>query len=257
MSYNIQSIKVVKVLAQGEDYPIFIRLLPSKSEQLLDKVWAETDEGFTTEPILNPPYSEVLQLLFPHEVTAKFYPDKHHVRIWAEERGMKYVVIEFMIQVNPAFPFDSTTVNKGYTYKGTAEEYTVANEEVETVTDDVKQARLSSLAQWGSITYIVENYEDLPTSNKVQLGDIGVVTSSEPKQYFICTAVNPVVWTRFGVDEFKGDAPALVPRSTENTQNLYLKGDGSWSKVDSTSMDSHNIILIDEDFISIDCQPEF
>lgn len=254
MSYSVQSIKISKSLAQGEDCPIFIRLLPSKSESLLDKVWAETDEGFTTEPILSPPYSETLQLMFYSETTAQFYPDTHHIRIWAEEKGLKYVVLEFMLQVNPAFPLEEDTPNKDYTYNGN--EYTVVSDSAETVTDSVKQARLSSLAQWGSTTHYSDTETGLPSEN-IQLGDFGVITDSSPKQYFVCTAVNPVVWTRFGVDAFEGSVPALVPASTTESQNSYLRGDGKWTTVDKTSIDTRNFIVLDEDLIIIDCQPEF
>ena len=237
-----------RVIAQGEAFTLFIKVFPGKTEFGPDEVWAETDEGFESNHIQNPPLSTTLQLFYSEEQTRQFYPGQHHIRIWALEEELHYVLTEIMIVVNPAFPFTEDSVNTDYTYQN--------NPSVKTETDEalvegnvIYEGQIVSPAQWGNTVFIRTPEEGLP--DNAEPGDICKITY-DPPTYWTCVSNDPVDWIRITSNIFVGEDAGLVPPSTIETQDKYLKGDGTW---DTASVDTTHLIVTNEDFVTIDCQP--
>jgi hypothetical protein len=247
---NLTSAKS-RAIAQGEVLNLFVKVFPGKTKLCIDEVWAETDEGFESNHIQNPPLSTTLQLTYLEEDTAKFYPGQHHIRIWGTDEGLHYVLTEIMIVVNPAFPFTEETPNKDYIY--------ISKPSVKTETDQaivegevLYQGQAVSPAQWASAVIIRSPEEGLPDYGYP--GDICKLTY-DPPTYWTCVSSDPLEWRKFISNVFVGSDTGSVPPSNPLTQHMYLRGDGLWHVPDSSTIDTHNLIVVDEDTVTIDCQP--
>jgi len=249
---NTVNSTVNKVIAQGEDFPIFFRVYPSQTDKRLDRVWFETDEGYTTDFISEPPYSATLQLIFSAELTSKFTVGDHHVRLWGIDNGVKYVLTELTISVNPAFPFTSETLNKDYVYESNVSNTNFVDSSKSSVKVSTYNGKVSSPAQWNHNTYEVNSVDELP--DYASIGDTALVKEMEPYLYWICVGEEPAIWKRLTAVVFVGSTEGLVPESTEETQNKYLKGNGEWSIIDSSSVDTSDFLMT-TDNVYINCQP--
>ena len=250
-------------IAQGEDYVIFFRILPSPVDHGIDYVYAQEDEGYGSSYIENPQFGETLQLLFDGEVTSKFSVGDHYVRIWAVEEGMKYVLFETAITVNPAFPL---TEEQLYNYKSKFLTDT-GNIVIPEVSSEGTQKRIKSYPIFrgkidspfqfkGVVTlYLVESEDDKPT--KANIGDLCLIDSEDGTGYlYTCIESEvgkDVKWKRISEKIFEGSFEGLVPVSVDETQDMYLKGDGTWSKVGRESLVTDDFIL-NEDSVILDCQ---
>ena len=208
-------------IAQGETLPIFLTIKPTKTDFTFDEVWAETDEGYVTPSLHEPPFSQVLQLVYSSDDTIKFTPGEHHVRIWAKDNSARSVLLEFMLTVNPGFPFKKETLNKDYVYTGNNIVTYNTDGEAELLDQPSYNVKQVNPAQWAARVIDVDDQYDLPTEF-VQVGDIARVHVN-PLQYFICVSLDPVVWLRMANDPF----------------------------------DTHNLLVAGEDFVHLDCQPTF
>lgn len=193
-------------MAQGEDLPIFFRLVPNISTERFDSVWFETDEGITTDSIENPPYNQTCQLIFTSDLTSEFSTGDHHVRLWGELGGLKYVLTELIISVNPAFPFTSESTDIDYEYQSQTSS-TVYSESAE-VTVETNMAKIATVAQWSHNSFEVGTVDDLPST--AQVGDIAKVTSF-PESYWI--RVNSGEWVQL---TFKSDEHISI------NDNVYM-----------------------------------
>jgi len=240
-----------RVIAQGEAFTLFVKVFPGKTEFGPDEVWAETDEGFESNHIKNPPLSTTLQLFYNEDQTSQFYPGQHHIRIWALEKELHYVLTEIMIVVNPAFPFTADTVNKDYTYQNKPSVKTESDKAL-VEGNVIYEGQVVSPAQWGYAVIIRTPEEGLPDYGHP--GDICKITY-DPPTFWTCVNDNPIEWRKFISNVFVGSDTGAVPQSTSETQDKYLKGDGTWHIPDSETIDTHNLIVTDEDYVTINCQP--
>ena len=174
-----------RAIAQGEVLTIFVKVFPGTTLDKIDEVWAETDEGYESNHIQNPPLSETLQFYYYEEDTKKFYPGVHHIRIWGVDEGLHYVLNEVLITVNPAFPFTSETVNPNYEYKSPVSVSTTTQQS-EVTNQVVYQGQIVSPAQWGNAVFIRTPEEGLP--NHAQPGDICKLLY-DPPTYWTCVSI--------------------------------------------------------------------
>lgn len=188
---------VNRVIAQGEDFVIFFRLYPTVSTDRLDSVWFETDEGIETYPIIEPPYYQTCQLIYSSDVTKEFSTGDHHVRLWGTLSGVKYVLTELVVSVNPSFPFTKNSTDIDYTYTSNVSNTNFTTENGASIIVDTYTGRLANPAQWCHNTYEVETEDELPTD--AQVGDMGIVGEG-PFTYFICVKANPALWQPLAVN---------------------------------------------------------
>lgn len=257
-------------IAQGETFVIYFRILPSELNlNRIDEVYAQTDEGIESNHLYTPEYGETMNVFFDEEDTTNMTTGDHHIRMWAIEDNKKYVLFETMVQINPAFPFTSSTTNTDYTYTNNL----TKNVESKTITVTAGSSSGSGTTYQSLQTYpvfrakldqpwmfnpgakaTVVTEEGLKPAT-ARVGDLCVVESGEEgvEDYlYICVSESPAVWRRIGERVFAGSYEGLVPTSTDDTQNLFLKGDGDWSKVGRDSVVEEDFIL-DVDSVEIDC----
>lgn len=247
-------------IAQGEDYVIFFRILPSPTDHGIDYVYAQTDEGSESTVIEEPNFGETLQLYFTSDKTSQFSVGDHYVRVWAVEQDMKYVLFETSITVNPAFPL---TEEVTYTYKskfltdvGSIQVPEVEISEGRTVrvkTYPIFRGKIDSPYQFKGTTtlWIISSEDDFPSV--ATIGDLVLISSDDDTGYlYICIQEEPTKWKRISEKEFEGSFAGLVPESTEDTQVKYLKGDGTWSLIGRESLNTQDFIL-DNDTVNLDC----
>ena len=180
-----------RVIAQGEDFPIFFRLFPTPSSERLDSVWFQTDEDEVTEVIDDPPYGQTCQLIYPSSQTMKFSTGDHHIRLWGRIKDREYVITELVVSVNPAFPFTSTSTDIDYVYRPNVVNTTYVQEGEADIVVQTYTGRLVNTAQWSHNTYDVDPGEPFPT--EAQVGDM-VCLNSIPQIYYICVKDSPVEW---------------------------------------------------------------
>ena len=248
-------------IAQGEDYVIFFRILPSPVERGLDYVYAETDEGYQSTSIAEPIFGETLQLYYEGAVTSKFSVGDHYVRVWAVEKEIKYVLFETAITVNPGFPL---TEEQRYSYKSKflTDSGNIKIPEVQSEgmqkgikTYPIFRGKVDSPFQFKSIItlYLVPNEESKP--DHAFIGDLCLIDSEDDTGYlYVCVEDTDLgcKWKRISEKIFEGSFEGLVPVSVDETQDMYLKGDGTWSKVGRESLQEEDFIL-DKDFVLLDC----
>ena len=247
-------------IAQGEDYVIFFRILPSPTDHGIDYVYAQTDEGSESTIVEEPEFGVTLQLRFSGEQTSQFSVGDHYVRIWAVETEMKYVLFETNITVNPAFPL---TEDIRYTYKNkfTTDVGTIQVPEVEITegravrvkTYPIFRGKIDSPFQFKGTTtlWIISEGDEFPT--QATIGDLVLISSDDDTGYlYICIQESPTKWKRISEKIFEGSYEGLVPVSDEETQEMYLKGDGTWSYVGKESLQTEDFIL-NYDTVDINC----
>ena len=261
MAINIQNAFTTdRQIAQGEAYCIYFRILPSPIDRKIDLVYAETDEGFTSTQIEEPLFGETMYVLFDGDTTKQFREGDHHVRMWAVEDGLKYVLFETLITVNPGFPFTENTQNLNYTYKSKFLKDT-QKIDVPTVSADgaiqkiqtypIFRGKIDSPFSFAGITqsYEVPDVSQLP--EKANKGDL-CMTQNDGLWYICVDDDNPAVWARITELIFTGDREGLVPSATEDEHNKFLKADGSWSLVGRESLVTDDFIL-NQDAVDIIC----
>ena len=197
MATTISSSTINKVIAQGEDFPIFIKIYSSVSSQRFDEVWGQTDEGFTTDSIQTPPFGATCQLVYPSETTDKFTPGKHHVRVWGRLEGSQYVLIELVIMVNPKFPYTAETKNADYEYESPTSNSAYVIGDGSVVSVSTYTGRLSNIAQWSSYVYSVADKDSLP--GIAEVGDIACVKGTYLVSHWICVKAHPAEWVELAV----------------------------------------------------------
>ena len=197
MATTISSSTINKVIAQGEDFPIFIKIYSSVSSQRFDEVWGQTDEGYTTDSIQTPPFGATCQLVYPSATTTKFTPGKHHVRIWGRLEDSQYVLIELVIMVNPKFPYTAETENADYEYESPTSNSAYVTGDGSIVSVSAYTGRLSNIAQWSSYAYSVADKDSLPDT--AEIGDIAYVEGTYPVSHWICVKAHPAEWVELAV----------------------------------------------------------
>lgn len=265
MAVNIQNtFPQSRNVAQGETFVIYFRILPSEIDSRIDEVYAQTDDGIESNHLLEPMFGKTMNVFFDAEATNSMTTGDHHVRVWAIEGEHKYVLFETKIQVNPAFPFTEDSTDIDYTYRSNLKK----DVESKIVNVQVGSSNIQSVqtypnyrgkidSPWlfneGVSIDTVESEDKKPLTAKI--GDLVIVESGEEgvEDYlYVCIKEDPAEWRLIGYRTFRGSYSGLVPESTEETQDMYLKGDGTWGKVGKESLQEDDFIL-NNDVVDISC----
>ena len=249
--------RFIKQVVQGEMFPIFLRIMHSNIHKKVDEIWAETDDGIkSTNLIANPPFATPLQLYFEPTETMKVSVGLRHIRIWAKEQGYPYVLLETEAIFLPAFPFTEETKNKDYEWTNPTRPIRIEMEdkEGEVHMETAFQSKLDSPAAWNRQTsfFRVNSKSELPVKD-VDPGD--TAETIDTGLLYLCVELQGPdyipVWKQITDPVFVGSYQGLVPESTDSTQLKVLRGDGTWSVIDSSMIDKSNFI-INNDAVRLD-----
>lgn len=252
---------VDRQICKGEDFVIFFTVFPPEDAPVIDRIWAETDEGIQSSNVLvTPDYSTTLQIIFDHEITSTFSTGYHIVRVWADSSSRRYVLVEITVLVNPPFPI--TDREEFEHYKPRDKQYKSSSYKIQSDTETkilpFYRTSLTYPFNMASVVklHLVTSEEDKPL--RADIGDLCLVSESgdptDPDAYlYVCTQESPCVWRRITDRVFKGGEKGLVPDSY--VEHKFLRSDGKWERITGEDIVNDDFVMNHESVI-LNCTTE-